>query len=170
MSFLLQRAFRLPRRVKSLLLLSADVILLSTSLLLALVLKQDSFSPLVSNQPLNLLMIAAPPSLLIFRQLGFYRALIRFIGQRALQTIALGVMLSTLVLWAAAGLLDSPLTASTLIIYAMLALLGTGGMRFLLRGLYRRDTLRPRTRVVTYAAGAAGAQLVSSLRQGNKFL
>src|SRR5690554_98166 len=53
MSFLLQRAFRLPRRVKSLLLLSADVILLSTSLLLALVLKQDSFSPLVSNQPLN---------------------------------------------------------------------------------------------------------------------
>src|SRR5690554_3613324 len=100
MSFLLQRAFRLPRRIKSLLLLSADVILLSTSLLLALVLKQDSFSPLVSNQPLNLLMIAAPPSLLIFRQLGFYRALIRFIGQRALQTIALGVMLSTLVLWA----------------------------------------------------------------------
>src|SRR5690554_689440 len=170
MSFLLQRAFRLPRRVKSLLLLSADVILLSTSLLLALVLKQDSFSPLVSNQPLNLLMIAAPPSLLIFRQLGFYRALIRFIGQRALQTIALGVMLSTLVLWAAAGLLDSPLTASTLIIYAMLALLGTGGMRFLLRSLYRRDTLRPRTRVVIYGAGAAGAQLVSSLRQGNEFL
>src|SRR5690554_6332209 len=100
MSFLLQRAFRLPRRVKSLLLLSADVILLSTSLLLALVLKQDSFSPLVSNQPLNLLMIASPPSLLIFRQLGFYRALFRFIGPRALQTIALRVMLSTLVLWA----------------------------------------------------------------------
>ncbi|WP_445001022.1 polysaccharide biosynthesis protein [Halomonas mongoliensis] len=170
MSLLLQRAFRLPRRVKSALLLMADVMLLSTSLVLALVLKQDSLSPLTSNQPINLLMVSVPPSLLIFRQLGFYRALIRFIGQRALLTMALGVLLSTLVLWIVAGLLDFPLTASTLVIYAMLALLGAGGMRFMLRSLYRRDTLRPRARVMIYGAGAAGAQLVNSLRQGSEFL
>jgi FlaA1/EpsC-like NDP-sugar epimerase len=53
-------------------------------------------------------------------------------------------------------------------IYAMLALLTIGGVRFALRAVYLKGQLRHKDRVLVYGAGAAGRQLVVSLRLGNE--
>ncbi|MDI5986053.1 nucleoside-diphosphate sugar epimerase/dehydratase [Halomonas sp. M4R5S39] len=171
MSWLLQRALRLSRRVKCLIQLCTDALLLSASFLVALVLKQDSLSPIFEVQNLKILLVALPISLFIFYRLGFYRALIRYMGIRALQTLATGVAFSALTLWVTARLEGDTLSVSILMIYMMLAVLASGGIRFLLRGLfYRRDPMSHRTRVVIYGAGTTGSQLVTSLKQRGEFM
>ena len=55
-------------------------------------------------------------------------------------------------------------------IYAMLALLTIGGVRFGLRAIYLRSQIRHKPRVVIYGAGSAGRQLAASLTHGQEYL
>ncbi|EWH01137.1 polysaccharide biosynthesis protein [Halomonas sp. BC04] len=169
MRLMLRHLFRLPRRYKRIILLLTDVALLSASLLVAIMVKQDSW--LLHFEPVvwQVLLVTLTLSLLLFIRLGFYRAVIRYMSPRALQTILFGVTASALIMGTTGYLigLAAPLTLT--VIYGMMALLSVGGIRFFLRSLYQRSLVRDKARVAIYGAGACGSRLIASLRQSSEF-
>jgi FlaA1/EpsC-like NDP-sugar epimerase len=169
MRLMLSYLFRLPRKYKRAIQLLTDVILLSSSLLVAVMVKQDSWLLYFDPAVWQVLLITLPLSLLLFIRLGFYRAVIRYLSPRALKTILAGVASSALIMGITGYLtgLTAPFTLS--LIYGMLALLSVGGIRFFLRSLYQRSLMRDKTRVVIYGAGACGSRLIASLRQSCEF-
>ena len=166
---LLAPLFRLPRKQKRVVQVLADIVLITASFLLAMLLRLDSWAPITDPRAWLALVVMVPVSLLIFIRLGFYRAIIRYMNQKALQAICAGVGASAVSLAVISYLLHLPVPRSVPFIYAMLALLTIGGVRFGLRALYLNSQLVYKTRVLVYGAGSAGRQLVASLRQGQEY-
>ena len=163
----------LPRQTKRLIMLAADAVAMPLAFWVALVLKFDRISPAVSGIS-DYFVVAILSSLIVFSLLGLYRAVIRFMGPRAMMTVALGVTLSVLVVIGYDRLLAQtqapqvPLSAFA--IYWALALLYASGSRFVVRYLFSRARNgKPATRVAIYGAGDAGARLSSVLLGGPDF-
>ena len=124
----------LPRSTKRAIMLAADAVAIPVALWAALVLKFDAFAPPPAHEVAPFL-VAVSSALLIFSALGLYRAVIRFMGAKAMMSVVAGVTLSVLALGAYdrfhAG---SPLLPeSALAIYWALALLYVIGSRFFIR-------------------------------------
>jgi FlaA1/EpsC-like NDP-sugar epimerase len=169
MTEILNRLFRLPRRKKLFIELSVDAILLSMSFFTAYWLRLETWEALSSGAIWGLWLVAMPLSLAIFTRLGFYRSVIRYMSIKALQSLLIGIASSALLLFLGANLLSVFLPRSACLIYAMLAFISVGGVRFVLRTIHMRSLMRYKTRVIIYGAGAAGSQLVSTLRQGSEY-
>lgn len=171
----------LPRRSKRLLQVLADVLLVWISLWLAFVVRLGSFDEV---QPLggHAWLFALAPALAIplFIRIGMYRAVMRYLGNDALITIAKAVTLSSLLLALAIyWYRDAPalVPRSLVFNYWWISLMLLGGLRLMLRqyvlgdwysGMlvapFGRDDGLPR--VAIYGAGAAGNQLAAALRMG----
>ncbi|MDI5921871.1 nucleoside-diphosphate sugar epimerase/dehydratase [Halomonas sp. LR5S13] len=161
--------FGLPRKTKRYIQVLADTILITFSLILAMLLRRDSLDFLGDPEVWVALLILVPASIFIFIRFGFYRTIIRFLGFRAAQTILGGVLSSAFVLGMSTVVLGLPITLSVSFIYAMIALISIGGVRFVLCLLYSRGQQLKKTRVLIYGAGVAGRQLVMSLRHGRDY-
>jgi FlaA1/EpsC-like NDP-sugar epimerase len=158
----------LPRGAKRVIMLVADALVMPIALWAALVAKTDSFSP-----PLHYsyFLVASAGALLIFSALGLYRAVIRFMGPRAMLNVVSGVTLSVLALALYDRLDDSAqLPLSVVAIYWSNALLYVVGSRFIVRYLFSHTRNgHPPARVAIYGAGDAGARLSSILIGGPHF-
>jgi FlaA1/EpsC-like NDP-sugar epimerase len=149
--------------------IGADAVMLPTALWLAFVLKFDRLIAPASFVPLLLLSVAS--GVAVFSLIGLYRAVIRFMGLKAVGRVAAGVTLAVLFLAVfqlfGTGLRASP---SILTIYWAVALLYVGGSRFIVRYFYLYG-VKPRTarRVAIYGAGEAGARLSTVLIGGPDF-
>ncbi len=160
----------LPRQHKRLIMLLADATAMPVALWAALVLKFDRLDPVLGRTGAYFL-VACGCSLLIFSMLGLYRAVVRFMGPRAMLTVVTGVTASLAVLIGYDRLLsNSGIPLSAFGIFWALALLYALGSRFFVRYLFAR-TLNGRsaTRVAIYGAGDAGARLSSVLLGGPDF-
>ncbi|MBS9404073.1 polysaccharide biosynthesis protein [Halomonas sp. TRM85114] len=135
---------------------------------MAMLLRTDSWAFVERPAVWWVLPVMIPVSLVIFIRLGFYRAVIRYMNQKALQAVVAGVVGSALALMVTNYLFQLPVPRSVPFIYAMLAMLTIGGVRFGLRAIYLKGQMRHKTRVLIYGAGSAGRQLVVSLRQGQE--
>ena len=166
---LVQRLLQLSRRAKRAIMISADAIMLPIAFWLSLTLKFDASVSLPDH--VAGLTCAVLFGVASFSALGLYRAVIRFMGLKALGRVVIGVTLSVLAL----GLFGPSLGVervppSALAIYWGIALLYVGGSRFLIRYLVLYRT-RPNavTRVAIYGAGDAGARLSAVLQGGPEF-
>ncbi|MCE8014052.1 polysaccharide biosynthesis protein [Billgrantia desiderata] len=167
---LLQSLFRLPRRQKRTIQLMVDCVLIAASFLLAMLLRLESWTPLSEASTWLALLVLIPLSLAIYVRLGFYRAVIRYLGPKAIRAVVVGVVVSALSLPLVSYLFALGIPRSVPFIYAMLALLTIGGVRFGLRAIYLRSQIRHKPRVVIYGAGSAGRQLAASLTHGQEYL
>jgi FlaA1/EpsC-like NDP-sugar epimerase len=159
----------LPRSAKRAIMFAADSIAVPTAFWAALVLKFDRFDPPIERYTTYFL-LALGSALVIFSLLGLYRAVIRFMGPKAMLTLVAGVSLSVLVLFVFDRLNNAQLPSSALAIYWALALLYVVGSRFLVRYLFSRTRNgKPPARVAIYGAGDAGARLSSVLTGGPHF-
>jgi len=161
----------LPRETKRLIMVIADAVAIPTALWAALVLKFDTLDPEISRT-FAYFLVATVSALLVFSVFGLYRAVVRFMGPKAVATVIVGVTFSVLALAIFDRLIASrqiPLSAFG--IYWALALPYVGGSRFLARYLFLRAA-GPRkraSRVAIYGAGDAGARLCSVLLGGPSF-
>ncbi len=161
----------LPRETKRLIMATADAVAIPTALWAALVLKFDRFDPAL-DRTLAYFLVAIASALLFFAVFGLYRAVIRFVGPKAMLTVIAGVSLSVLVLVGFDRLLAShqiPLSAFG--IYWALALLYVGGSRLVARYLFRHSGTNgnPIARLAIYGAGDAGARVCTALLGGPDF-
>jgi FlaA1/EpsC-like NDP-sugar epimerase len=164
-----QAVLKLSRPAKRLIMLGADAVMLPIALWSALVLKFDRL--IDPAQVGSLLACAVATGLLAFLMFGFYRAVIRFMGMKAIGRMITGVTLSVvgLALCERIGL-TSAVPYSVLTIYWALALLYVGGSRFLVRYFYLYSSKqRSAKRVAIYGAGEAGARLSAVLMGGPDF-
>lgn len=175
-----QCLLHLSRRQKRALQLAVDVLLIWLALWLSFAVRMgdlDAARPLSGHGWLFLL--APAIALPIFIRLGMYRAVMRYVGNDALVTIAKAVTLSALVLSLAVYWYRGPtalVPRSMVFNYWWLSLLLLGGLRLTMRQFFigdwfepiarRRDVESGTSRVAIYGAGAAGNQLVAALRLG----
>lgn len=164
--------FGLPRWQKRLLMLGTDLILLPLAVWIAFALRLGTWTPELHDGRW-LLPLAPILSIPVFSRLGLYRAVVRYIGGQAMQVTFLGVMLSTLLLLAAAFLFKAEgIPKSVFPIYAGAAFILVGGSRYLVRRYYR-FVLSWRSRsmpVAIYGAGQSGRQLASILNRGTEYV
>ncbi|MFT6658504.1 MAG: FlaA1/EpsC-like NDP-sugar epimerase [Maritalea sp.] len=157
---------RLERASKRIVQLTTDIILLSSSFALAMFLRLDGFAFASSTKVWVALLVILPATLLVFIRLGFYRAVIRYISTKAVETIAIGVAFSALTLSAVSQVFELPIPRSVPAIYALLAFVSVGGVRFALRALVERQKFRSKENVIIYGAGESGRQLLTALSNG----
>lgn len=164
------RLLSLSRPQKRILQVMADCILLVGSFILAMGLRYDSFFFLSDPRIWLAIGVTLPVTIFLFAITGFYRAVIRYISSRAFVTIARGIAVSAVFLFVISQLFTLAVPRSVPGIYAMIALISVGGLRFLLRELFRRELRRGLKPVLVYGAGSSGQQLVASLLRGNDYL
>lgn len=162
----------LPRFQKQLIAATADLILLPLTFYLAVLLRYDSSTPQLFQMYFWMIVAAPLISIPIFLRLGLYRAVIRFIDQKIVYVVVLGVSLSVVCMAALATFVhSSPLSRGVFGIYWVSAILYVVASRFLARGyLLRADDRGGAVRVAIYGAGHSGMQLASALRAGHEYL
>ncbi|MGY6565870.1 MAG: polysaccharide biosynthesis protein [Halomonadaceae bacterium] len=165
----LQPLLRLPRCIKRRVLVAVDALIIMASVHLAAALHQESLAAFIDQQLWSTSLVVALISLVLFRWLGLYRVVIRYMNHTTVLRAALAVMASTFVLLLVTRLKHPELVMPIIVTYALLVLLGIGGVRFLLRELYLQYQRRKCRPVIIYGAGAAGCELAVALRHGIEF-
>jgi len=161
--------FKLPRGAKNSIALMVDVLFLLFSLWFALSVRYETFYLPTHYSVWLVAGITVAASIGIFKLLGLYRAIVRYIGFRALVTVSIGVSFSSALLYLLREYSASPIPMSAIVTYALVSLLLIGGSRLLLRGSVQQRNRGKRQPVIIYGAGASGRQLAQALMNGNEF-
>lgn len=103
--------------------------------------------------------------------LGLYKAIIKYLDERVIYIVFIGVSISVLILVAVVSFFTiDALPRTSIVIFWILALTYIGASRFILRGLMRRFALSDHNKaVLIYGAGSAGVQLILSLINGHEY-
>jgi len=159
----------LPRGRKRFVMLAADMAGIPAVLWLAISLRLGA--PVDSFDSYKWVYLAAlVTSIPVFIRLGLYRAIIRYLGPKAILAVVSGVTCSVLLLAALAILVPtSALPLGSIPIYWAFGLIFVGGSRFIARGLMNFRWESGTQRVVIYGAGAAGVQLATGLGRSGRF-
>lgn len=105
----------------------------------------------------------------VFIRLGLYRAVIRFLGDKAFLTIIYGVVLSSFSLMILGYLLQVFIPRSVPVIYGALAFLFVSGTRLAVRIIVNHPRQRAKEAVAIVGTGETGMQLASALQQGTEY-
>ena len=165
----LRRAAELPRSTKRLISVCADTIMMPLALWSAFSLKAGR--PVFNTSDWTAYVAVVAVSLPIFVKFGLYRAVIRFLGHKAIFAVALAVGLSGLLLACLTLALELPgMSVSVVTIYSCVALLYVAGSRFVVRYYLLTRYIQPtEARVAIYGAGDAGARLSTVLLSTRAF-
>ena len=166
----------LPRGTKRVVLIGFDILALLFALWLSFTIRLgSSFNPTVYHW----LLIALAPVLAIpvFVRLGLYRAVIRYLPERAILTITQSMALATLLwvvaLYFAEATRFAVFPRTVPLFYFIFGTLVMGGSRFAAKAMLslpERNVGRD-AGVVIYGAGTAGTQLAEALRtQGRNYV
>ncbi len=161
----------LPRPAKRGLMVFSDFIGIPIVLWLSFALRLGTPTPAVA-EVWWLFIIVPVVSLPAFIRLGLYRAIVRFMGTKAVITVLQGVTLSALLLVAVILLSGTGgVPRSVPLIYWALAIIYVGGTRFSVRAYLfsRLSRNTARDPIAIYGAGAAGAQLAQMLEHSSDY-
>ena len=163
----MRAVLELSRLKKQMLAAGIDAIMLPLIFFFAIWLRYDHVDMTLLRQYVWLMLATPVISIPLFIRVGLYRAMIRFIDQKIVYVVVLGVTLSLVVLVTAASIATrlEGLSRGVFGIYWVSAILYMVAGRFIARGYFIR-VMGPigGTRVAIYGAGEAGIQLASALR------
>jgi len=166
---MLQAFLNLPRVYKRLISVVSDVVFLSFSFWAAFALRLENQQWLPNTDQIMVGALTLGVSIIMFVRLGLYRAIIRYLSDKAFVTISIGVGSSALTLIALAYLLNVFVPRSVPIIYAALAFIFISGTRMAVRMVVGRPSQRSKEPVAIIGAGETGIHLAEALRQGTQF-
>lgn len=161
------------RTQKKMVAATLDLFFLPLTFCLAIVLRYDVVNSEIIARYFWLIIAAPIISIPIFIRLGLYRAVIRFIDQKIVYVVVLGVTVSVALLVALAAFQASMNGYSRGVfgIYWVSAITYVVASRFFARGLLLQPNKKDEViRVAIYGAGRSGIQLASALRAGHDYL
>ncbi|MET3118567.1 FlaA1/EpsC-like NDP-sugar epimerase [Undibacterium sp. GrIS 1.8] len=168
----MQSLLALPRLKKQAIAALADALCLPLTFVMAIWLRYDGLTFDVLSH-YAILIIAVPLiSIPIFIRIGLYRAVIRYLDQKIIYIVVLGVTMSVLFL-AFISVMTHIMALSRAVfgIYWAGAILYVGASRLLARsyllGVNRNENA---INVAIYGAGKAGVQLATALRSGDEYI
>ena len=165
-----KQVFHLSRWQKRLIMICADFVMIPFSLWASFAMRHGSWQPEL-NDGVWLLLVAPLLSIPVFIKLGLYRAVIRFLGNKALAAVVTGISVSVVALLLITALFDlQGIPRTVYITYWGTALLLVGGSRHFVRRFYHRANNKTRqTNVAVYGAGTSGAQLAQALFNSSEY-
>ncbi|MDP5131587.1 MAG: polysaccharide biosynthesis protein [Paraglaciecola sp.] len=158
----------LPRSAKRIISVAIDTFFLIFSVLFAFVLTQDG-DTLQLQKILLAFVVTLPITILVFTRLGLYRAVIRYVGQHALGAVLFGIVFSAVLLAGLFALFGVHNRTSLVVVYGLVALVTSGGIRLGARMLFQPNNNGHKTRVLIYGAGSSGRQLAQALLNGEQY-
>ncbi len=164
-----RRIVEMPRAAKRTITVITDCLMLMLAFRAAEFLKGAEPAFAVADwRPLVAVVCVSIP---IFARCGLYRAVIRFLGHRAVFAVSVAILISAVLLTALGRWMEVPgLEFRTVVIYSALALVYVGGSRVLVRYYLLTRYLQPTlSRVAIYGAGDAGARLSAALMATRAF-
>lgn len=169
---MMQSLLNLPRLQKQVVAAVADAICLPLTFILAIWLRYETFNGSLFNHYFWLIVSVPLIAIPVFIRIGLYRAVIRFIDQKIISVVMIGVSLSVLFLAFVAVMLHiTPLSRAVFGFFWAGSILYVGASRFLARAwLLQADMTENATRIAIYGAGKAGAQLATALRAGGEYV
>ncbi len=159
----------LSRPRKRLISVISDLAFLLLSLWAAFSLRLETFFVFPTIEHWMLFGITALITVFLFARLGLYRAVVRYMSERALLTVLLGVSGSALALIVVSYAMQLPIPRSVPVLYGALAFLFVTGTRFGVRSLLNRPRHLAKAPVLIVGAGQTGLQLASALTQGFEY-
>ncbi|WP_100639370.1 polysaccharide biosynthesis protein [Marinobacter salexigens] len=159
----------LPRLQKRLVSVAVDALALSFALWGSFALRLEESLWLPNKGQLLVSALTVVFTLGVFVRLGLYRAVVRYMSDRAFLTIITGVGISALLLIILGYSLQVQVPRSVPIIYAALAFIFVGGSRMSVRMLVHHSTNRGKDWVAIVGAGETGAQLAKALQEGTEY-
>ena len=154
---------KLSRIQKQFILLAVDIVCLFFAVWLGFSLRLGSVYPL-NAELLKILLIASIITVPIFIYLGLYKAVIRYVGIKALWSVFQAVGISV-VLWGLIAIyLNFGMPKTVPVIAGVILLMLVGGGRIVARSLFSRKTSKfnevdRKKNILIYGAGEAGVQL-----------
>lgn len=169
------RVLALPRRWKQSVLVAFDFVALSFALWASFSLRYDFWYAPQSTDQWAIILSAPALAVPIFIRMGLYRAVVRYLPERALWTILRAVLIST-VAWVVLVFLSEMagrgvVPRSVPIIYFGLGTFIVAGSRFAAKWVFLSRSTRQNTEhkaILIYGAGEAGIQLAHSLRSTHR--
>ncbi|WP_286220270.1 polysaccharide biosynthesis protein [Marinobacter apostichopi] len=159
----------LPRVQKRLISVASDSVVLFFAIWAAFALRLEQQLWVPDRGHVIVAAITVVFTISVFIRLGLYRAVIRFLGDKAFLTIIYGVFASALALIISGYLLQVPIPRSVPIIYGSLAFVFVSGTRLGVRMLVNHPHQRNKEAVAIIGAGETGMALASALRQGPEY-
>ncbi|WP_417545277.1 polysaccharide biosynthesis protein [Marinobacter sp.] len=160
---------KLSRFHKRLVSVLVDTIALSFALWASFALRLEQSLWLPNQGQLLVTALTVVFTLGVFVRLGLYRAVVRYMSDRAFLTIIMGVGASALLLIVLGYSLQVQVPRSVPVIYAALAFIFVGGSRMSVRMLVHHTSNRGKEWVAIVGAGETGAQLAKALQQGTEY-
>lgn len=108
-------------------------------------------------------------TILIFIQVGLYRAILRYMNVQAMLSIFISAGLSVVFIIFASYFTHAAVPRSIPIIYGAYLIILCGGARLVARAMINRSGSKQKTNVIIYGAGSAGRQLANVLHQGKEY-
>lgn len=128
----------------------------------------DVDSPFASIEQWVALAVIIPPTLLVFIRLGLYRTVLRYVSATIVNTVMVGVILSTGLLVFGSYFLGIYLPRTVAVMFFIFSLVLICGSRLFFRMLLNYG-VRGQIPVVIYGAGASGRQLLPALMQASEY-
>jgi len=164
-----RRLHLVPSKIKKLIMIGVDLILVPFSLWLALSLRYGEPFFRFNTSFLDFVALSVF-SVLAFYYLGFYRVVTRYLGWQSVALVLKGVAASSVILLLILLLHpEGKLPNSSFFIYGLVAFAMIALTRFLARSLITTERRSAMKGVAIYGAGASGQQLLGLLRQAGEF-
>lgn len=129
------KLFSMGRGPKRVVQVGFDVCAIAGCFWLAMVLRLDEIRTTLQADSWSVLVAVVPVTIFAFIQLGLYRAVIRFMADRALMAVAIGVSISAVTMFAVSQIFDLFVPRSVPGIYFALLLIVVGGTRMIMRAI-----------------------------------
>jgi FlaA1/EpsC-like NDP-sugar epimerase len=157
------------KNLKQFTLLVVDILFIILSIQLSMMIRLGEIEQNFYSVDYMTYLITVLVSILVFRKIGLYRSIIRYMGQKAFLTVLKAVSISSLILAMSILLTQNVTPRSIPFIYWGLALFFIGGSRFVVWFYYQILLNSGKENVLIYGAGSAGRQLLMSLLHGDMY-
>lgn len=159
----------LPRPYKRLVSVVSDTLALAFSIWAAYSLRLEQNFWIPDHKQAAVAALTILFTIVVFIKLGLYRAVIRYLSDKAFMTIVYGVFVSCLAFIVFGYLLQAFVPRSVPVIYGALAFVFVSGTRLGVRLLVNHPSQRNKEAVAIVGAGETGMALASALRQGTEY-
>ena len=164
-----EKFLNLSRVNKRLVSVFADVVVLFFALWAAFSLRLEQQFWVPDQGQLIVSALTVVFTIAVFIRLGLYRAVVRYLSDRAFITVISGVVISAVTLILLGYWLEVLVPRSVPIIYGALAFIFVSGTRMTVRMLVNRPRHRNKEFVAIVGAGETGLHLANALDQGTEY-
>lgn len=146
-----------------------DAIMVVISFIFAFILRLDNITVYFFIPYSWAILISALITVLVLNFFGLYKTVVRFVTFQVFRTVSIGAAASAISFYIICEYVSLFLPRSVPFIYYIVASIALGGVRFLVRWSHRKVSHKDKKPVIIYGAGAAGQQLLNSLRLGPEY-